>query len=316
MDNHDERASIRRYLADNGRGVDETQTAAARVCTHGIDVLEEAARQRKPFALGIDSFDPHEPWVPPPSYVRRYLDPSHRGPLPADARYGGSSYLDADGLQAMRAVYCAMVTLVDHWLGNVIERLHDLRLADETAIVLVSDHGFLLGEHGLTGKIATSLHAEMTHVPLIVRTPERRAAGTTSDWFASTHDVAATLLSLGGVPRPHAMDGVDLSQPTRGKALPRRETAYGGFANSFYMRTDDWLYLGRNDGQSRRLFDLRRDPAATTDVAAEHPDVIARMHAKLLRLADGKLPFYGDYLERKQQIRQRSGRARVAPASR
>lgn len=307
MDNAEERKSIRRYLADNGRGVDESQTAAARVCTQGVDVLEEALRSGRPFAIGVDSFDPHEPWVPPPAYVRRYLPRGHRGPIPADARYGGSGYLDADGLAAMRAVYKATVTLVDHWIGRLLTRLRELGVADQTAVVLVSDHGFLLGEHKLTGKIATSLHAEMTHVPLIVRTPGRHGAGRTSDWFASTHDVAATLLSLAGVRKPAVMDGVDLSAIARGRPLPRREVAYGGFANSFYLRSREWVYLGRNDGTSRRLFHLTSDPAATRDVAAEHPDVVARLHRKLLDLADGELPFYGDYLDRKRQIRQRAG---------
>lgn len=310
MDNREERKSIRRYLADNGRGVDESQTAAARVCMQGIDVLEQAVRSGKPFAIGVDTFDPHEPWVPPPQYVRRYLPKGHRGPIPADARYGGSGYLDTAGLAAMRAVYKAMVTLVDHWIGKLLRRLRELGVAEQTAVVLVSDHGFLLGEHKLTGKIATSLHAEMTHVPLIVRAPGRAGAGRTSDWFASTHDVAPTVLSLAGVRRPGAMDGVDLSAVARGRPLPRREVAYGGFANSFYLRTREWVYLGRNDGSSRRLFDLRRNPAATRDVAAAHPDVVARLHARLLDRADGKPPFYGDYLDRKRRIRQRAGARR------
>jgi arylsulfatase A-like enzyme len=310
MTNPDRKAGVRRYLADNGRGVDASQTAAMRVCGLGVDALEEAVRSRRPFALAIDSFDPHEPWVPPMRYVRPYLPAGHRGPVPADARYGGSDYLDAAALEAMRAVYKGMVTLVDEALGRVLGRLRELGVADETAVVLVSDHGFLLGEHKLTGKIATSLHAEMTHVPLIVRTPDRAGAGRTSDWFASTHDVAATLLALAGVRRPGAMDGVDLSATARGRPLPRREVAYGGFANSFYLRTREWVYLGRNDGTSRRLFHLTSDPAATRDVAAEHPDVVARLHRKLLDLADGSLPFYGDYIERKRRIRQRAGARR------
>lgn len=306
MTNPDRRRSIRRYLADNGRGVDAAQVAAMRVCRLGVDVLEEAVRSRKPFALGIDSFDPHEPWVPPPRYVRPYLSSGHRGPLPADARYGAADYLSPADLAAMRAVYKGMVTLVDEALGKVLARLRELGVADQTAVVLVSDHGFFLGEHNLTGKIATSLHAEMTHVPLIVRAPGRRGSGRASDWFASTHDVAATLLSLAGVRKPASMNGVDLSPAVHGRALPRRQVAYGGFANSFYLRTRQWLYLGRNDGSRRRLYDLTRDPFATRDVAASYPQVVKRLHARLLDLADGKLPFYANYLERKRRIRERN----------
>ena len=58
----------------------------------------------------------------------------------------------------MKALYAAEVTMTDRWLGVFLDRLHDLRLERETAIVLVSDHGFFLGDHGLTGKISTRLH--------------------------------------------------------------------------------------------------------------------------------------------------------------
>ncbi|MBB4665165.1 sulfatase family protein [Conexibacter arvalis] len=306
------RTSIRRYLADNGRGRDERQTAAARVCLQGIDVLEQAARQRKPFALGIDCFDPHEPWVPPPRYLNRYLDRAHRGPVPADLRYGRADYLDAAGLAAMRAVYCAMVTLVDHWIGNVLQRLVELRLADETAVVLVSDHGLLLGEHGLTGKLATELHPEMTHVPLLVRAPDGRGGGRASDFFGSTHDIAPTLLSLAGVRRPRGMDGFDLSPLLRGRSPGRRLVAFGGYANSYYVRDRSWCLLGRNDGSRRRLFDLRADPGETRDVAAAHPEVVTRMHRRVVQATGGRpLPFYGDYLKRKRQIRERAQQRRA-----
>lgn len=302
------RRRIRRYLADNGRGVDETQTAAARVCRYAIAMLGEAARQRRPFAIGVDTFDPHEPWVPPRKYVDLYLDRRHRGPLPSDARYGKASYLDEAGLHAMRSVYAGMVTLVDRWIGNVLQRLHDLRLADETAVVLVSDHGFMLGEHGLTGKIATALHAEMSQVPLIVRAPDGRRGGRASRFFASTHDVAPTLLSFAGVRRPSTMNGLDLSPALRGRAPGRRRMAYGGYANSFYLRTDRWCYLGRNDGSNRRLYDLRADPRAQVNVADRHPRVVADLHRDLTRAAGGRLPFYGDYLERKRRIREQARR--------
>ena len=61
--------------------------------------------------------------------------------------------------------------MTDRWLGVLLDRLHDLNLERETVVVLVSDHGILLGEHGWTGKISTALHPALTRVPLVVVDP-------------------------------------------------------------------------------------------------------------------------------------------------
>ena len=110
--------------------------------------------------------------------------------------------------------------MTDDWLGKFLDRLHDLNLERDTVIALVGDHGILLGEHGWTGKISSALYPALTRVPLILVHPHRRRAGQESPWFASTHDVAPTLLSMAGVRRPHRMTGPDLS-----RAVPRAQAA-------------------------------------------------------------------------------------------
>ena len=67
--------------------------------------------------------------------------------------------------------------MTDDWLGKFVDRLHDLNLERDTVIVLVGDHGILLGEHGWTGKISTALYPALTRVPLILVHPHRRRAG-------------------------------------------------------------------------------------------------------------------------------------------
>ena len=206
------RDRVRRYLANGRYSHDETKSFAARVFKDAAHVLRSAAGRREPFALVVDTFEPHEPWTPPRRYVDMYGDPDYRGPEPARPYYAPvSRYLSGADLvlvDRMKALYAAEVTMTDRWLGVFLDRLHDLRLERETAIVLVSDHGFFLGDHGLTGKISTRLHPELIHVPLIVVDPERRKAGQTRRWFASTHDVAPTLVSMAGVDVPRC-DGRD-----------------------------------------------------------------------------------------------------------
>ena len=125
-------------------------------------ILERAAARHRPFALVVDTFEPHEPWTPPRRYVDLYGDPDYRGPEPARPYYAPvSRYLDGPDLvlvDRMKALYAAEVTMTDRWLGVFLDRLHGLRLERDTVVVLVSDHGIYLGDHGYTGKTAGLLH--------------------------------------------------------------------------------------------------------------------------------------------------------------
>jgi arylsulfatase A-like enzyme len=296
IEDADTRDRVRRYLANGRYSHDETKSFAARVFRDGARVLEAAARRPEPFALVVDTFEPHEPWTPPRSYVDMYGDPDYRGPEPARPYYAPvSRYLSGGDLvlvDRMKALYAAEVTMTDRWLGVFLERLHDLRLERETAIVLVSDHGFFVGDHGLTGKISTRLHPELIHVPLIVIHPERRLAGRTRRWFASTHDVAPTLLAMAGVPVPRAMDGVDLSRFFEGRDPPERPYAWGGYGNSFFVRSERWKAFGSNPGGDLHLYDARRDRREWRDLAASHPSQARELFAAVRRRAGGPLPYY------------------------
>lgn len=283
---------MRKYLANTGYGKDATESNAARVFGEGTKLLEEAA-EHQPFALVVDSFDPHEPWSPPPELIRQYADPSYRGPNPGTARYTrAETYLEPDELRQMNAVYGASLTNADRWLGEFMARFHDLGLQENTALVFLSDHGILLGERGWTGKIAQELHPELIQVPCVMVDPAGRGAGSTSSYFASTHDVAPTLLSMAGVRPPAYMDGEDLSPLFDGEQPPERPYAYGGYFNHMYVRNGGWSYVADNRGDHRQLFDLTLDPAELHNLAGEERAVQEEMHAWLVERIGGLPPFY------------------------
>jgi arylsulfatase A-like enzyme len=289
------RRRLRFYMANGGYWHDDSRCFAARVYSDGAKLLDVAAR-RRPFALVVDTFEPHEPWTPPRRYLDLYGDPDYHGPEPSKPYYAPvSSYIDQSEaptvLARMRALYAAEVTMTDRWLGVFIDRLVQHGLERETAIVLVGDHGILLGEHGWTGKIPIALHPELAQVPLVVVDPDRRLAGQTSSYFASTHDIAPTLLSLAGVRAPR-MDGVDLSRLFSGRRLPERPFAYGGYSNAHYLRSDEWAYIASNGQGSRNLFDLKRDPGEHRNVAQRHPQLTTRLHRRVVEEAGGRLPYY------------------------
>ena len=289
------RERVRLYMANGGYWHDDSRCFAARVCTDGAKVLDAAARKR-PFALVVDTFEPHEPWTPPRAYLDLYGDPDYHGPEPSKPYYAPvSRYIDRSEAETvlgrMRALYAAEVTMTDRWLGVFIDRLVQLGLDRDTVIVLVGDHGFLLGDHGWTGKISIALHPELAQVPLVVVDPERRLAGQASSYFASTHDIAPTLLAMAGVRAPE-MDGADLSRLFRGQRLPERHFAYGGYANAHYLRSDDWAFIASNRADRFRLFDLKRDPGEHQNVAARHGPLAMRLHRRVVEEAGGRLPDY------------------------
>jgi len=287
-------AVMRRFLANHGRGKDERRTGAARVFSTAAEQLPRLARMEKPFALVVDCFDPHEPWVPTRKYIDMYADPDYTGPEVGTLRYRhASSYLRPRDLRRMRTLYAATVSMVDHWLGRFLERLAELELAGNTAVAVISDHGLLLGERGWTGKVPSQLHPELAHVPLIVAHPAGKEAGAVVPRFATTSDVGPTLLGMAGVSVPDWMTGSDLSPLFDGEQpADDRSFHYGGYFNRFWIRTDRWALFGENRGIEFELYDLTLDRYERRNIARERPDVAEGLYASLLEATDGPLPWF------------------------
>ena len=287
---------VRRFLAASAYSRDEARSWAARVFTAAAGQLDEA-HARRPFALVVDTFEPHEPWTPPRGYIDLYGRADYRGAEPSMGRYSRvgewlSPRRAGPVLERMRDLYAAEVTMTDRWLSVLTKRLEELGLTDDTLIALVSDHGFLFGEHGWTGKIASMLHPELIHVPCLLVDPRTGARRRTSGHLAQTHDLAPTLLSLAGVRPPKEMNGADLSPLLRGRRAPERALAYGGYANWHYARSERWAFVSNNRGSGRRLYDLDRDERELHNAASRHPDLIEDFTRAVLRRAGGRPPVY------------------------
>ena len=164
------------YIGSANYWKDESQSFAARVFSSAIPVLDQAARKR-PFALVVDTFEPHEPWTPPDRYLRLNGSQPAHSPEPAMPGYAHvEDWLDPGErdyvIERMHALYAAEVTMTDRWIGELLERLQELELERETVILLVADHGIFLGERGWTGKISVALYPELINVPLVITHPD------------------------------------------------------------------------------------------------------------------------------------------------
>jgi arylsulfatase A-like enzyme len=152
----------------------------------------------------------------------------------------------------------------------------------------------LLGEHGILGKANSLLGKEIHAVPYVIRHPEGRRAGESSDYFASTHDVAPTMLAFHGITVPGQMDGEDLSVMFDGEDPPERDYWTTCYADHVAAGDGRYLLISDNQGDQKRLFDTEADPDEEDDVAAENPEIVDRLWRNLLDDAGGTMPVFGE----------------------
>jgi hypothetical protein len=179
----------------------------------------EQNRDQDQFFLYVDTFDPHEPWDAPQHYVDMY-DPGYEGENPNYPVYGfWEEYLTPRELDHIRAEYRAEATMVDHWFGVLLDKLDALDLAEDTAVVFTTDHGYLFGEHGIVGKSlipetkeggmsfeSTRMYRDIRRTPLIIHMPGQVEAKHI-DALVQSPDLMPTFLELAGLVTTETQQG-------------------------------------------------------------------------------------------------------------
>ena len=175
--------------------------------------LNDNAGVHDRFFLFVDEFDPHEPFDTPDEYIKRY-DPDWDGPALIWPPYGADivkrGVMTAREGRHLRAAYGAKLTMIDHWLGRVIDMIDAKNLWKDTMVVLCTDHGHYLGEKDIWGKPAVPLFDTMARIPLLIAAPE--IAPGTHDALTTSVDLFATLAELFGVQNK-------IRQHTHGRSL-------------------------------------------------------------------------------------------------
>jgi len=210
------RGAAFKYLQNVAWRRSEEDYFPARTMRAAASWLEENCG--RPFFLYVDTFDPHEPWDPPAHYLAHYEPEQYQGEQVIYPRYDRwADFMTEAELKHCRNLYAGEVSLVDRWVGFLLERVEDLGLLEETAIIITTDHGFYLGEHGYVGKSlirgnqhqSLPLYPEVARVPLIVRLPGGRGHRR-SRAFAQPVDFMPTILELMGVAVPGSVQGKSL----------------------------------------------------------------------------------------------------------
>lgn len=192
----------------------ERDWSVSRACESACDWLEAHHHIDSPFYLHLDLFDPHESWDAPEWYASLY-DPGYEGEKVLSPDYAVADFLTERELRHARALYAAEVTQVDRWLGRVFDKLDDLDLFQNTVVLFLSDHGFNIGEHGLSGKHGIKpyhtwpFYKEVSNIVCLASVPglAHSLEGSRSNALVQPVDVLPTLLELTGLAGPEAKLG-------------------------------------------------------------------------------------------------------------
>ena len=140
----------------------------------GLEFLD-TNRDADNWLLQIETFDPHEPFHAPARFKEPF-DTGWNGPIRDWPRYGRVDELPEE-CEELRANYYAIVSLCDFLLGQLLDYFDRHDMWKDTALVVTTDHGFLLGEHDFWAKNRMNLYEEIVHIPLFVHDPRAAAAG-------------------------------------------------------------------------------------------------------------------------------------------
>jgi len=241
FDSYDDRFEAVHKIGDlsERKGDETTRRATQWLAAHGSE----------PFFLFLHYYDPHDGYEPPEPFASRWADD----------------------------LYSGEVAFTDHCVGQVLDKLKELRVYDSTLIVVTGDHGEMLGEHGELNH-GFFIYESALKVPLIFRVPRAAAPPRQVDEPVSLIDVVPTIAALLGASPPKQAQGRDLSPWLAGDtaagagrpvyAETVTPTRYYGATSLLGVIVDGWKYI---ETTRPELYDLRRDPAETVDLSRTEP---------------------------------------------
>ena len=228
----------------------EEKTSQAVTFANGLEFIERNHGEDNWF-LQIETFDPHEPFYTLSKDKELY--PHHfegDAEMEADWPPYAPAVESENTIEHVRYNYAALVSKCDRYLGKVLDVMDKYNLWEDTMLIVNTDHGFLLGEHGWWGKTSMPIYNEIAHTPLFIYDPRRAdLAGEKCNSIVQTIDLAPTLLEYFGMEIPKDMEGKPLKQ-VMDDDTPIREYAIFGYHGSQVDVTDGrYVYMHAADHQ-------------------------------------------------------------------
>ena len=251
------------------------------------------ANHHRPFFCWSSWIAPHLPWNAPEPFASMYPADEVDAPyawdqdretlapsLRANKATADVEFASMEHLKRIRALYYGNISLIDKGVGRILRALDALGLAENTLVVFASDHGEMMGDHGLFQK-SKPYEASM-RVPFLMRAPGRVQAGSTPDDRVSQVDLMPTFLDAAGVTYPGTPDlpGESLLSRDGGGPAARRDeyvVEHGGGASRWLsLLRGPWKYNYYIQGGWEELFNLEDDPREMTNLVLGGADAQAR----------------------------------------
>jgi len=313
-----------------GKGLKRASTESAKVpdnryidgmvCENSLKALDQYATTQKPFFLAVGFRKPHLPFCAPKKYWDLYKEippPASQehpknapelavrswGELEGYSDIPKHGKLTAVQVQKLRHGYYACVSYVDALTGRLLKKLDQLKLTENTVVLLWGDHGFHLGEQGLWTK--ANNYELSTRVPLILSVPSQTTKGTQTDALVEFVDVYPTLAEICGLKEPDKVEGISLMPLIKNPKRSWKKAAFSQYPRStsgnrhrkqgdfmgHAIRTDryryiEWRNVKTRSVKARELYDHQADPHEMKNLA-ELPNQTAKLKELELLLKGG-----------------------------
>ena len=261
--------------------------------------IRERGASGRPWCAVLSFFGPHLPVAPPRPWNEIYgldqvtLPDNHRDVLegkPVRQRTNSRCYVlprwnDEQFKDYIRR-YWGFCSYIDQQIARVFGALQQTGQWDNTIVIFTSDHGDMVGAHGMIFKLGACGYEELYRVPTLMHIPGVTRPGARCDALAENVDFLPTILQAAGIAAPDGMDGVSLLPLLAGGAEPRREFTFADCSNSSLVLRDERykFVLNWKSRDLDELYDLETDPGEMTNLAyeANHGPTMQLMNRRAL----------------------------------
>ncbi|HEC41568.1 MAG TPA: T9SS type A sorting domain-containing protein [Bacteroides sp.] len=268
--------------------MDQEHTFTAFQARQTIEAIERL--KDEPFSITCSFHFPHSPMLPPEPYYGMYpvenmvapasiSDNMENSPYKSSSgRLSRTEYADPDKIKYMISDYYGLIKEIDDWVGKILDKVDELGLTENTLIIFTSDHGEMMGSHGMREK--NVFYEESAHIPLLMRFPNEIADETKVEAYVSLVDLFPTILDYLGV-EEHDSDGKSLrgliegTDKEHGKYVVTERDFRGDSEPNYMIIKDGWkLIIPYTISSSviNAMYDLNTDPLEMKNLLGSNPD--------------------------------------------
>lgn len=219
----------------------EEKMSQAVTFKNGLEFIEKNHGEDEWF-LQIETFDPHEPFFSSPRFKAMYPDVDFVG-MDMDWPPYGPVKEDERTVEHARKNYAALLSMCDYYLGQVLDMMDRYDMWKDTMLVVNTDHGYLLGEHGWWAKSVMPVYNEIAHTPLFIWDPRTNIRGEHRQSLVQTIDLAPTMLEFFGREIPKDMEGKPLRAVIETDEPVRQYALFGYFGCQTNITDGKYVYM-------------------------------------------------------------------------